>query len=196
MAHILPHWTWPERLGQVTPVHVFTSGDAGELFLNGRSLGRKEKGPHEYRLRWDDVVYEPGTLKVVTYKRGKKWATALMKTAGKPTGLRLEPDRREIQADGRDLSFVTASVIDPSGWTVPRAGDRIHFEVEGPGEIVATDNGDPTSLEPFQSPDRKAFNGLCLVIIRGKSGQPGRIQLTAKADGLKAGTASIKTSWE
>jgi len=193
MAHILPHWTWPERVGQVTPVHVFTSGDEGELFLNGKSLGRKKKGRYEYRLRWDDVAYQPGTLKVVTYKNGKKWATAIMKTAGKPARLKLEPDRGRIQADDRDLSFVTLTVTDNSGWTVPRASDRIHFDIEGPGEIVATDNGDPTSLESFQAHDRKAFNGLCLVIIRGKPGQPGRIRVTASADGLKAGTAFIKT---
>lgn len=193
MAHILPHWTWPERVGQVTSVHVFTSGDEGELFLNGKALGRKKKGPYEYRLRWDDVVYTPGTLKVVTYKGGKKWATAIMKTAGTPTRLKLEPDRRVIQADGRDLSFVTVTVTDQGGWTVPRAGNRIHFDVEGPGEIVATDNGDPTSLEPFQSHNRNAFNGLCLVIIRAKAGQPGSIRLTGTADGLKMGTASIKT---
>lgn len=192
MAHILPHWTWPERIGQVTPVHVFTSGDEGELFLNGKSLGRKKKGPYEYRLRWDDVVYTPGTLKVVTYKGGKKWATATMRTAGKPARIKLEPDRRVIQADGRDLSFVTVTVTDQSGWTVPRAGDRVHLDVEGPGEIVATDNGDPTSFESFQSHDRNAFNGLCLVIIRGKAGQPGSVRLTATADGLKMGTASIK----
>jgi beta-galactosidase len=172
---------------------VFTSGDEGELFLNGKSLGRKKKGPYEYRLRWDDVVYTPGTLKVLTYRSGKKWATAMMKTAGKPTRLKLEPDRGEIQANGLDLSFVTVTVTDKSGWTVPRASDRIHFEVEGAGEIVATDNGDPTSFESFQSYNRKAFNGLCLVIIRGKSGQPGRIRLTASAAGLKIGTASIKT---
>jgi beta-galactosidase len=193
MAHILPHWTWPERLRQVTPVHVFTSGDEGELFLNGRSLGRRKKGPYEYRLRWDDVVYMPGNLKVITYKGGKKWATALMKTAGKPALLKLEPDRNEIRADGMDLSFVTVTVIDQSGWTVPRAGDRIHFEVEGPGEIVATDNGDPTSLGSFQSHDRKAFNGRCLVIVRGKPGQPGRIRLAASADDLKTRAVSIKT---
>ncbi|HXS69302.1 MAG TPA: beta-galactosidase GalB, partial [Candidatus Polarisedimenticolia bacterium] len=88
MAHILPHWTWPERVGKVTPVHVFTSGDEGELFLNGKSLGRKKKGPYEYRLRWDDVVYQPGTLKVVTYKNGKKWATDTMKTAGDPAEMK------------------------------------------------------------------------------------------------------------
>src|SRR5208283_5395077 len=84
MAHILPHWTWPERVGQVTPVHVFTSGDEAELFLNGKSLGRKKKGAYEYRLRWDDVVYEPGTLRVVAYNNGKKWATDEVRTAGAP----------------------------------------------------------------------------------------------------------------
>jgi beta-galactosidase len=192
----LPHWTWPERIGQVTPVHVFTSGDEGELFLNGKSLGRKRKGPYEYRLRWDDVVYSPGMLKVVTYKGGKRWATAVMKTAGKPERLKLQPDRDEIQANGRDLSFVTVAVTDQGGWPGPRADNRIHFEIEGPGEIVATDNGDPTSFEAFQSHDRNAFNGVCLVIIRGKAGQPGKIQLTASADGLKLGTTTIKTRLE
>jgi beta-galactosidase len=196
MAHILPHWTWPERIGQVTPVHVFTSGDEGELFLNGKSLGRKKKGPYEYRLRWDDVVYSPGTLKVVTYKGGKKWATDVMKTAGKAAQLELLPDRSEIQADGRDLSFVRVSVVDRNGWTVPRADEQIHFEVEGPGGIVATDNGDPTSFESFQSHERKAFNGLCLVIIRGQLGQPGRIKLTATTDGLQTGKSSIRTKVE
>jgi beta-galactosidase len=194
MAHILPHWTWPERLGQVTPVHVFTSGDEGELFLNGKSLGRKQKGRYEYRLRWDDVVYTPGTLKVVTYKEGKTWATAMMKTAGQPARLKLEPDRHEIQADGRDMCFVTVTVTDQSGWTVPRAAERIHFEVQGPGDIMATDNGDPTSFESFQSHDHHAFNGLCLVIIRGKPGEAGKIQLTARAEGLRKGETAIKAT--
>jgi beta-galactosidase len=193
MAHILPHWTWPERIGQVTPVHVFTSGDEGELFLNGKSLGRKRKGPCEYRLRWDEVVYQPGTLKVITCKNGKKWAVDVMKTAGKPAGLKLKPDRNEIRADGYDLSFVTVTVTDKAGLTAPRADHLIHFEIEGPGDIVATDNGDPASFESFQSHDRKAFNGLCLVIVRGKPEQAGKIKLTAKADGLKMETAFIKT---
>ena len=195
MAHILPHWTWPERLGQVTPVHVFTSGDEAELFLNGKSLGRMKRARYEYRLRWDNVVYAPGSLKVIAYKNGKRWATDVMKTAGKPAALKLEPDRREILANGRDLSFVTVRVTDSAEVTAPRTDNRIHFEIEGPGEIVATDNGDPTSFELFRSHDRNAFNGFCLVIIRGKAGQPGRIRLTAKADGLKIGTAAIKTVW-
>jgi beta-galactosidase len=193
MAHILPHWTWPERVGQVTPVHVFTSGDEGELFLNGKSLGRKKKGPYEYRLRWDDVVYQPGTLKVVTYKNGKVWATDEMKTAGDPAQLKLQPDRRVISADGKDLSFVTLTVTDKNGIMAPRADNRIHFEIQGPGEIVATDNGDPANFESFQSHDRAAFNGLCLVIIRGQPGHPGKITVTAEVDGLKTGTAYIKT---
>jgi beta-galactosidase len=192
MAHILPHWTWPERVGQVTPVHVFTSGDEAELFLNGKSLGRKKKDAYEYRLRWDEIVYQPGTLKVVTYKNGKKWATDVMKTAGDPAKLKLEPDRNEIRADGTDLSFVTVTVADKAGLASPRTDNRIHFDIEGPGEIVATDNGDPTSFESCQSHDRKAFNGLCLVIVRGKSGQSGKIKLTARVDDLKMGTASIK----
>jgi beta-galactosidase len=193
MAHILPHWTWPERAGQITPVHVFTSGDEAELFLNGTSLGRKKKGPYEYRLRWDDVVYQPGTLKVVAYKNGKLWASESEETAGSPALLRLEPDRKEIQADGKDLAFITVTVADKRGFIAPSADTRIHFELEGPGEIVATDNGDPTSFVPFSSHDRQAFNGLCLVIIRGKSGEPGKLILTAKADGLEAGSVSIKT---
>ncbi len=191
MAHILPHWTWPERVGQNTPVHVFTSGDEGELFLNGRSLGRRTKGPFEYRLRWDSVAYEPGTLEVVTYKNGVKWATDSVKTAGPPAGLEAVPDRSLIQADGRDLSFVTVRVVDGNGLTAPRADNRISFTIEGPGEIVATDNGDPTSFEPFQAQERKAFNGLCLVIVRAKSGQTGRIKLTASSDGLRDGVTFI-----
>jgi beta-galactosidase len=194
MAHILPHWTWPERIGQITPVHVFTSGDEGELFLSGKSLGRKKKSAYEYRLRWDDVAYQPGTLKVVTWKAGKKWATAETKTAGEPAKLKLEPDRNEIRADGRDLSFVTVTITDKSGVTAPRATNRIHFEIEGPGEIVATDNGDPTSFELFQSHARNAFNGLCLVIVRGKIGNAGKVSLTATADGLQIGRTVIKTA--
>lgn len=194
MAHILPHWTWPERVGQITPVHVFTSGDEGELFLNGKSLGRKKKSAFEYRLRWDDVVYQPGTLKVVTYKNGNKWATAEVKTAGDPANLTLEPDRKQIRADGRDLSFVSVAVTDKDDVVAPRASNRIHFEIKGPGDIIATDNGDPTSFESFQSPDRKAFNGLCLVVVRSRAGEAGTIAVTAAAQGLKPNTVTLRTT--
>jgi beta-galactosidase len=195
MAHIVPQdWTWPERVGKVSPVHVFTSGDEAELFLNGKSLGRKKKGPFEYRLRWDDVVYQPGTLKVVAYKNGSVWATDEVKTAGVPAKLKLKSDRSTIHADGKDLSFVTVTVTDKHGVMAPHADNHIYFEIKGPGEIVATDNGDPTDFEPFPSHDRKAFNGLCLVIVRGIPGQPGKIELTAKAGGLRTGIVSVKTT--
>ena len=115
MVHILPHWNWPERVGQATPVHVYTSGDEAELFLNGKSLGRKKKGPYEYRLRWNDVVYQPGTLEVVAYRDGKEWAHETVKTTGEPARVLLSVDRSEIRADGLDLAFVTVVVADQEG---------------------------------------------------------------------------------
>ena len=192
MAHILPHWNWPERTNQITPVHVFTSGDSAELFLNGKSLGLKKKGQYEYRLRWDDVVYQPGTLKVVAYKNGKKWATDVMETTGPAAKLTLQADRAKIAADGQDLSFITVTVADKSGLPVPRSKNHIKFEIEGPGEIVATDNGDATSFESFQAPEHNAYNGLALVIVRAKAGQPGTITLKAESDGLKTATIRIE----
>ena len=191
MAHILPHWNWPGRKGLVTPVHVYTSGDSAELFLNGQSLGLKKKGQYEYRLRWDDVVYQPGELKVVAYKNGKKWATDVVKTAGPVARLKLQPDRDTITADGQDLSFVAVTIVDKDGLPVPRSQNRVHFDINGPGEIVATDNGDATSFESFQSHEHNAFNGLCLVIVRAKAGESGKIMLRATSGGLATAEISI-----
>ena len=193
MAHILPHWNWPERVGQITPVYVYTSGDSAELFLNGKSLGLKKKNEYEYRLRWDDVIYQPGELTAITYKNGKKWASDEVKTTGTPTKLSLSADRAKIAADGKDLSFITVTIADKNGLQVPRAKNHIRFEIEGPGEIVATDNGDATSFESFQAPERNAYNGLALVIIRAKSGLPGIIRLKAESQDLKSATIKIKT---
>ena len=128
-------------MGQITPVHVFTSGDEAELFLNGKSLGRKKKGLFEYRLRWDSVRYEPGKLEAVAYRNGGRWATDVVKTAGPPQQLEARPDRAVIRADGRDLAFVTVRVADASGVMAPRADNVIRFAVEGPGEIDAADFG-------------------------------------------------------
>lgn len=184
MAHILPHWTWPERVGEITPVHVFTSGDEAELFLNDVSLGKKRKGVYEYRLRWDSVRYKPGVLRVVAYKNGKVWATDTVKTAGEAKQLQLIPDRSNIQADGKDLSFITLRVVDSEGVLVPRADNSIRFEISGPGEIIATDNGDPADLESFHLKEKKAFNGLVMVIVRAKAGAVGQILVTAQSSGL------------
>jgi beta-galactosidase len=193
MAHILPHWTWPDRVGQVAPVHVYTSGDEAELFLNGKSLGRKKKEQFQSRIRWDDVEYQPGELRVVAYKDGKQWASDTVHTAGTAAKLIVKPDRAAIMADGHDLSFVTLTVLDDKGTMVPRTRNLIQFSIGGPGEIVATDNGDPTDPAIFSSHDRKAFNGLALVIVKAKRGQSGAVSLTAKADGLPDATCTITT---
>lgn len=190
MAHLLPHWNWPERIGQITPVHVYTSGDEAELFLNGRSLGRKKRAQYEYRLRWDDVKYEPGELRVVAYKNAKRWAEDVMKTTGAASRLLMKADHDAIKADGQDLSFITVTVADKDGLLVPRSKDRVSFEISGPGEIVAVDNGDATSLESFQTKERNAYNGLLLVIVRAKAA--GSIKLTARTSGLLAAEIVIR----
>jgi beta-galactosidase len=191
IAHILPHWNWPERVGQVTPVHVYTSGDEAELFLNGKSLGRKRKGQYEYRLRWDDLIYQPGEVRVTAHKNGRRWAADSVKTTGSASKLLLTPDRTTIASDGRDLAFVTLSVVDKDNQIVPRSINEIHFEVIGPGELVATDNGDPTDLTVFASQDRKAFNGLALAIVRFKAGQRARFVVRASSPGLRAVQTTI-----
>jgi len=193
MVHILPHWNWPERMGEITPVHVFTSGDEAELFLNGKSLGKKKKGEYEYRLRWDDVLYEPGELKAIAYKNGKKWADKRMKTTGEASRLIATADRNTLAADGKDLSFITVQVSDNEGLLVPRSNNLIKFSIEGPGEIVATDNGDQTDMSAFPSHVRKAFNGLALVIVRGKPGQKGTVIVSAKSDGLTSDKVIVNT---
>ncbi|MDH7604111.1 MAG: beta-galactosidase GalB [Melioribacter sp.] len=193
MAHILPHWNWPDRIGKITPVHVFTSGDEAELFLNGKSLGKKKKGQYEYRLRWDDVKYEPGELKVIAYKNGKVWAKDIVRTSLEPAQLNLEADRKIIKANGEDLSFITLKVLDKNGIIVPTASNEIKFEIEGPGEIVATDNGDPTDMTPFPLHVRRAFNGYALAIVRSKYNEDGKIKITAKAEGLKEAKIIIES---
>ncbi len=194
MAHILPHWNWPERVGQVTPVMVYTSGDEAELFLNGVSQGRRKKGEFEYRLRWDDVVYQPGELRVVAYKNGKQWATQIVKTTGAATQLELSADRSQIKNDGDDLSFITVKIADTDGTMVPRSHPQLQFSIEGAGEIMATDNGDATDLTAFKSHTRRAFNGLALVIVRAKKGASGPITVRATSDGLQSGAVTIRAS--
>jgi len=194
MAHILPHWNWAERIGQVTPVNVYTSGDEAELFLNGKSLGRKAKTPgKDFRLIWDSVKYTPGELKVVCYKNGKQWATDVVKTTGEATSLTLSADRSLIKAGGDDLSYITVKVTDKDGLLVPRSHPLIKFSIEGPGEIVATDNGDATSFVPFQSHERPAYNGMALVIVKAKQGQKGKFYVKAQSAGLVSRALAVES---
>ncbi|MGM9759942.1 MAG: beta-galactosidase GalB [Parabacteroides sp.] len=197
MAHILPHWNWSERVGEVTPVHVYTSGDEVELFLNGKSLGRKAKRIGEdFRLVWDSVRYQPGTLKAVAYKQGKRWAEDVVQTTGKPIRLKLSADRTVVAADGTELAFLTLAVCDKQGRVVPRASNEIHFSIEGAGEIVSTDNGNPIDLTSFPSHDRSAFNGLALVIVRAKRGESGKIRVKAESAGLRSAFVEINSKSE
>jgi beta-galactosidase len=333
--HILPHWNWPDRVGQNVPVFVYTNGDSAELFLNGKSLGRRTKGQlpkrpanfaqgkaatassvesgkgnlaanandgdsstrwcaadagaeqwwqvdlgevrpvrylsidfekeaknygyqikvstdaitwqsvvskstsrfpqwggptqafHEvnvearyvrieftelqsgvwasirefgvypekvesdyydvtynYRLRWNDVVYEPGELKAVAYKDGRKIGEAIMRTAGKPASIRLTPDRKELTATGEDLCYILVEALDDKGTPCPLADDSVHFKVEGPAEIAGVGNGNPLSLEPFQSDSRKLFYGKAMLILRTKDSRAGRVRVTAESEGL------------
>jgi beta-galactosidase len=148
---------------------------------------------YEYRLRWDDVVYQPGELKVVVYKNGKEWATDTVRTAKTPARLALSADRSKVRADGTDLSFITVRVVDSAGITAPGANDHIKFTIDGPGEIVATDNGDPTSFELFPAPERNAFNGRALVVVRTLAGRPGTIRVSAHSGTLRDASVTLQS---
>lgn len=191
-VHILPHWNWEERIGEITPVHIYTSGDAVELFLNGKSLGRREKAHSYDRLTWDDVRYEPGSLKAIAYKNGQKWAEELVETTGKPAALQVTAEKTELKNDGTDLSFIRVAVVDSQGRVVPRSKNHLKFSVTGPAEIIATDNGDATSLLPFQLSERDAYNGLALVILRSQYMKQGKVVLTVESKGLPKQKIALK----
>ncbi len=325
--HILPHWNWPDRVGKSVPVFVYTNGDSAELFLNGKSLGKREKGvippkppnvakgkpttwtaapagagawlqvdlgavqaveqmdltlgptaagagydvkissdgaawttaatvaartgrggrgptggpvepssfetdararyvrvqfaappidgaasirelavygsrhvaeyydvTYKYRLRWDDVTYEPGELKAVAYKGGVKIGEQVMRTSGPPASIRLTPDRATLAASGEDLSYVLVEAVDAQGNPAPLADNLVQFDVQGPSEIAGIDNGDQTSLESFQGTQHHLFYGKAMLIVRTKEGQSGKIQVTARSQGLKDGTAALTTA--
>lgn len=199
--HIVPHWTWPGREGKVTPVYVYTSCPEAELFVNGVSQGRRSKlspsAPCEglqdealegrYRLMWNDVVYQKGEIRVVAYDaKGNVAASESVRTAGKPYALRLECDRSSIARDGEDLAYVTVSVTDKDGNTVPTDTREVIASVSGAGEFRAIANGDPCSLEMFHHPHMHLFAGKLTVIVRSKANADGPILLKVNAKGLKA----------
>lgn len=198
-VHLLPHWTWPERKGEVTPVYCYTDGVEAELFVNGKSQGRIRKNPAErldrYRLRWNNVKYEAGEIRVVAYDaEGNKIGEDSRRTAGKPTAIVAQADRKSYRADGEDLVFVTIGVADSKGVAVPTCNNELTFEVTGAGSFEAVCNGDATSLESFKQPRMKLFNGELVVVLR-TGRQPGNIRLTIKDSKgkLKAKTLEINT---
>jgi len=199
--HILPHWNWEGREGEVTPVYVYTSYPKAELFLNGKSLGVREKCDstlqHRFRLMWNDVRYEPGELTVVAYdSEGNKAMQKSVRTASEPWAIELIPARESITADGKDLLYVTVRIVDRDGNLCPLDSRKVHFDVSGAGEFRAVANGDPTCLELFHEPEMSAFGGMLTVIVQSKE-KAGRITLKASADGLRDGvlkTRSVKNN--
>lgn len=195
-VHILPHWTWPGREGETTPVYCYTDGVEAELFVNGKSYGcmRKDKEARlgRYRIRWNDVKYEPGEIKVVAYdEKGNKIGEDLRRTAGSPARLVLSTEVSDdakpltLRADGQDLAFITVTMVDKDGTPCPTAQDELTFSVSGNGVYQAACNGDATSLEPFTEPQMRLFNGQLVVIVKSTT-HPGTLTLTVtdKARGL------------
>ena len=213
--HILPHWNWEGREGEVTPVFVYTNYPSAELFINGKSQGKRTKDlsvtidnsadsisimnlkrQARYRLMWMDTKYEPGTVKVVAYdKNGKAVAEKEIHTAGKPDHIELIADRNRIEADGKDLSFVTVKVVDKEGNLCPMASHEISFKVKGAGTYRAGANGNAASLESFQNPKMKVFNGMMTAIVSSTE-QSGKIILEATAKGLKKGILNLESVLE
>ena len=193
--HVLPHWTFPERVGETTPVYCYTSWPSAELFVNGKSQGRIVKNPgtrlDRYRLRWNNVKYEPGEIKVVAYDydgtpRGEK----IVRTAGAPARIVLKADRNRISSKGEDLSFVTVSVVDKNGTPCPTATNKMKFEVSGAGKYRAACNGDATSLVAFNSTEMPLFSGELVVVVEGL--KRGTAMLSVSADGLPTAKLPIE----
>jgi beta-galactosidase len=197
--HILPHWNWEGREGEKTPVFVYTNFSSAELFVNGISQGIQKKSEesllHRNRLMWMDVEYEPGTVKVIAFdQEGKPVAEKQITTAGKPHHLELSADREKITADGKDLSYITVSVVDKDGNLCPLADNQLNFEVTGAGTFKAVCNGDATSLEMFHLPTMKAFSGKLVLTVQSLK-EAGEIELTVGGKGLQKGKISIKTKY-
>jgi len=212
MVHILPHWNWEQENIDTIPVYCYTNCEEAELFLNGKSLGRKTMGKDKttlpinfnwwkrpektwdspYRLNWN-VKYEPGELKIVAYNNNVEVATKIIKTASEPAQIKLTPDRTTISADGEDLSFITVKIEDKNGNFCPLADNLVNFKITGPATIAAVGNGNAATLEPFQANYRKAFNGLCMLILKSKKGEKGVVKIEATSEGLTLGNTQIIT---
>jgi len=193
--HVLPHWNWKGREGEVTPVFVYTSYPEAEIFINGKSQGRLKKstsGLERYRLMWNNVKYEPGKLKVIAYDSiGRTVAEKEIRTSGKPVGITLKTDHSELKADGKDLAFVTVSVVDKDGNECPDATNQLNFKVKGAGDYRAACNGDATSLQQFHLPVMKLFSGKLIVLVQSKE-KAGDIVLLVSGKDLKSSSLSLK----
>jgi len=194
--HLLPHWTWPGREGQITPVYCYTDCPSAELFVNGKSMGRVTKNPDSrldrYRLRWNDVRYEAGELKVIVYdENGNQRGEQTIHTADSPTLLAAQADRTVLRADGADMAFITVTALDKDGNACPEADDLVKVKVSGAGQFKGICNGDATSTEVFVKPQMHLFKGQLMVgIITAK--QAGDIHVTISAKGMKPAILTLR----
>ena len=194
--HVLPHWNWEGREGEKTPVFVYTNYPSAELFINGKSYGCQTKHKNgtvenRYRLMWHDAVYQPGEVRVVAYdEQGNPVAEKTVRTAGKPHHIELVTDRNSLQADGKDLAYVTLRIVDKDGNLCPNDGRLVSFKVKGAGKYRASANGDPTCLDLFHKPEMHAFGGILTIIVQSGE-KTGEIELQATAKGVKTGTIHI-----
>ncbi|WP_455782065.1 glycoside hydrolase family 2 TIM barrel-domain containing protein [Phocaeicola coprocola] len=194
--HILPHWNWEGREGEKTPVFVYTNYPSAELFINGKSYGRQTKHKNgtvenRYRLMWHDAIYQPGEVRVVAYdEQENPVAEKTVRTASKPHHIELVTDRSSLQADGKDLAYVTLRIVDKDGNLCPNDGRLVSFKVKGAGKYRASANGDPTCLDLFHKPEMHAFGGMLTVIVQSGE-KTGEIELQATAKGIKTGTIRI-----
>ncbi len=205
--HIFPHWNWEGYEGQNVPVHIYTNFDEVELFINGVSQGTRRHAEklteaadeetlcrnqiERFRLMWDDTVYQPGEVTAVAYRDGKEAMRKTVKTAGAPHSIRLSAYREQIAADGEDLNYITAEIVDKDGNLCPHANNRIAFQAEGAAEVYATDAGDQRETETFLRSDKKALCGMLVAVIRATE-QAGNVTVTAEADGLQPGSLEFE----
>ena len=209
--HILPHWTWNGREGEVTPIFVYTNHPTAEVFINGKSQGKQTKNlsiplretenpesqktferQKRYRLMWLNTKYEPGSVKVVAYNdKGEAVAEKEIHTAGKPYQIKLTADRNYIKADGKDLAYITVEVVDKEGNVCPNVNDLVQFEVKGAGKFRASANGDATSLDLFHEPKMHLFNGKLMAIVQA-SEKTGEIIFKAKSQKIKGNQIKIQ----
>ena len=198
VLHILPHWTWHGRIGQKTPIHVYGNCDEVELFLNGRSLGRKQKDRtlanllYHYRFIWDDILYETGVVVAKGYKNGELVSERKIETALHANNIKLTADRTLLAADGEDMAFITVEITDKNGLLQPHAKNLLEVELSGAGELLAFDAGNPCSLEPFPTPRVEAFGGMAMIYLRTLAGVEGEIKIKVSNPDLEAGSIILK----
>jgi beta-galactosidase len=189
-VHIVPHWNWPGKEGKPIKLYVYTNCEEVELFLNGKSIGKRKSIPYT-KLEWE-LVYKPGKLEALGYNKGKTVAKDFVETTAATSQIELKSDCKTLKSDGCDVAVIRVAIKDAMGRVVPVADNLVKFAIEGPGRIIGTGNGNPTSHEPDKSDQRKAFNGLCLVLIQtDRTG--GEIRLKASSETLRSAELILKS---